>query len=91
MSTFSGRQFKGASRHMKQLKREEAEKRQAEYAERMKKLANVLVVEDGAELQTVLGVVEYQEDAVGLYPVVQVEAPKKRVRARHRKTTTEGK
>lgn len=46
MAKFSGPQYRGASRVIKELKREEAEKRQADYDKRMAELKKLLEKND---------------------------------------------
>lgn len=82
MSRFSGKQFKGATRILNEVKREEAEKRQADYEKRnaaaLKELSD-----HGLDAETTLtmlkeaGVVvtEYQDET-------EVQAVTKKVRKR---------
>jgi len=48
MSRFSGRQYKGASRVLKELRREEAEKRNKEFRKK-KSVTELLEIEDKLE------------------------------------------
>lgn len=88
MSRFSGPQFRGAQRQMKQVRRAEAEKRQSLYDARMKQIASLICVDETPA--TLLGVLEVegmepgvdydvQENQVSFVPVMK----KTRKRGKH--------